>query len=209
MPEPTTVMTTAPGTTATAAPTTPPATTTTTTESAPAGQTTTPAKPSGVPERYELKMPEKSVLDQRAVDETATIARELGLSNEAAQKLLERRNTDVSQALEVSRQTTETGWREQVDKWANSARADKEYGGEKYDANIAIALDAMNKLATPELKALLADPNLGFGNHPEVVRLFYRIGTKLQPGSFVPGGVAPQAKDVPIHQKLYPPKTGT
>lgn len=47
-----------------------------------------PAKPV-VPDTYDLKLPADSTLDAAIVDRTAAIARELGLTNDAAQKLLE------------------------------------------------------------------------------------------------------------------------
>lgn len=165
---------------------------------APAGTpaAATPPAAAAAPERYELKLPEKSVLDQAAVDETAAIARELGLSNDAAQKLLERRNADIAGARETAQQASEATWAGQVDKWVNDAKADKQYGGDQYESNIKIALDAVEKFASPELRKLLSDPKLGLGNHPEVIRLFWSLGKQLQPGGLVPGigGGLPQAK---------------
>ena len=80
-----------------------------------------------------------------------------------------------------------------VYKRQESARADKEFGGEKLDENLAIAKTALDKFATPEFTKLLNDT--GLGNHPEVLRVFVRAGKAISPDSVIPGKAAPSPAD--------------
>ena len=72
--------------------------------------------------------------------------------------------------------------------WADTSRADKEFGGEKLAENLATAKKAMDAFATPELRTLLDES--GLGNHPEVIRMFYRTGKAMSEDRFVTGQAA-------------------
>lgn len=61
--------------------------------------------------------------------------------------------------------------------WVDQAKADKEFGGSKFDENLAVANSALDAVGTPELKTLLR--TTGFGNHPEVIRAFVKVGKAL------------------------------
>ena len=69
--------------------------------------------------------------------------------------------------------------------WVSAARADKEFGGDKLQENLATANKALEAFATPELRAWLVET--GAGNHPEVIRAFYRIGQAISEDRFVGG----------------------
>lgn len=58
-------------------------------------------------------------------------------------------------------------------KWVEELKADKEFGGAGFDANVKLAQRAVAKFGTPELVTLLNATKLG--SHPEVVRLFHRL----------------------------------
>src|SRR3972149_1235780 len=49
-----------------------------------------------VPQKYELKLPEGSQLDQARIDSLSAYAKEKGLSNEQAQAILDRESDAVS-----------------------------------------------------------------------------------------------------------------
>jgi hypothetical protein len=71
------------------------------------------------------------------------------------------------------------------DTWEASTKVDKEFGGDKFDENLAIAARARDQFGTPELRTLLQ--KTAVGNHPEVVRFFYRVGQAISQDGFVPG----------------------
>lgn len=79
--------------------------------------------------------------------------------------------------------------------WADTSRADKEFGGDKLGESLATAKKAMDAFATPELRTLLDES--GLGNHPEVIRLFYRTGKAMSEDSLVTGapGMGQAQKD--------------
>lgn len=131
------------------------------------------------PEKYELTTPEGFQLEPETTAEFETLARELDLSNEDANKLLPL-GAKLAQKIVDQQQVAHV---EQVGKWLEASKTDKEFGGEKFDASVAVALQARDRFATPELKTLM--DQTGLGNHPEIVRLFHRIGTAIADDSFV------------------------
>lgn len=166
------------------------------TAGAEAGKPAEPAKPA-VPEKYELKLPEKSGLGQDAIEKVAAFAKERGLSQEQAQAILERDSAAVgsfaeAQKLELQQKSTE---------WAKSAEADKEYGGQYFKENIEISKRAVEKYASPELKQLL--DSSGLGNHPEVIRHFYRVGRADGEDRLALPGVQAGSTNKSLEDRLY------
>lgn len=139
-----------------------------------------PEKPA-VPEQYEFKPPEGVEFDEATIGVYAEAAREAGLSQEAADIVLNKIAPHLAQQ-QAARLA------EARNDWAQQSRADAEFGGEKLDENLAVAKKAVEALASPELKTLLEQS--GLGNHPEIIRLFYRAGRSLSQDGFVGGRAA-------------------
>ncbi len=150
-----------------------------------------------VPETYDLKGPEGTELDADLVKEFAPIAKELGLTNEAAQKLVDLYAKGATGV--VARQQEQ--WTAQVAEWAAAARADAEFGGAAYDASVVIAQKAVAAFGTPAFKAML-DAS-GFGNHPEWIRFAFRAGKTIKEGDFIQGG-DPAGKSQSAASVIYP-----
>jgi hypothetical protein len=135
-------------------------------------------KPEGAPEKYEFTAPEGKEYDAAVLDTFSEAAKEANLTQDAAQKLLEK----VAPALAGRHQ-------EQVDairnQWVVDSKADKEFGGDKLQENLGIAKKALDTFGSPEFSALLKDS--GMGNHPELIRTMYRIGKAISEDSFVSG----------------------
>lgn len=154
-------------------------------------QAAEPAAAVGAPEVYDFKAAEGKEFDSNVISAFSDAARELNLTQEAAQKMLDK----MAPALEA-RQT------EQVEAvrnaWAESSKADKEFGGEKISENMGIAQKALEKFGTQELRTLLEES--GLGNHPEVIRFMFRAGKALSEDTYVgssQGAGAPKAAGVP------------
>ena len=139
-----------------------------------------PEKPA-VPEQYEFKPPEGVEFDEATIGVYAEAAREAGLSQQAADIVLNKIAPHLAQQ-QAARLA------EARNDWAQQSRADAEFGGEKLDENLAVAKKAVEALASPELKTLLEQS--GLGNHPEIIRLFYRAGRSLSQDGFVGGKAA-------------------
>lgn len=149
-----------------------------------------------VPETYTFTAPEGVTLDEELVGEFSEIAKELKLPQEAAQKVADLGPKIMQKFADHQAKTI-------VDvqaKWTADSKADAEFGGEQLDQNRAIAKQALEAYGTPELKTLLVDS--GLGNHPEVLRVFYRIGKELQQDGALVGRGAETPKD--LASKLYP-----
>ncbi|HAS8352680.1 TPA: peptidase [Vibrio vulnificus] len=142
------------------------------------------------PEKYEFKAAEGQELDAEAVKAFEPIAKELNLSNEQAQKLVDVYGSTIMP--HVMKQIDEQ-WSRQSEQWAEQVRADKDLGS---DVSIGAAQKAMDKFGSPELKQYLTET--GLGNHPELVRIFANIGKAMSEDGLVTGnsGGAKSAADV-------------
>lgn len=139
---------------------------------------------STAPEKYEpFNFGENPAIDPTSIEQFSTAAREAGLSQEQAQKVLDSLAPSVATKLraDLVRQAGE---------WLKASEADPEFGGTAFEANKGIAVGAYQKLATPELREILN--NSGLCNHPEVIRLFYRIGKMTSQDSGVKGAPTPR-----------------
>lgn len=140
------------------------------------------------PEAYEFKAPEGRAFDEQIIKEYSDVAKELNLTQENAQKLLDRIAPKLQERQMQQLEAVRT-------EWAEAATADKEFGGEKLQENLAIAKTALDKFGTPELRSLLNQS--GLGNNPEVIRFMYRAGKAISGDRFVAPSVGAGAKPVP------------
>lgn len=146
-----------------------------------------PATPATAPEKYELVSPKDTVLDPAVVTEFSGIAKELNLSQEAAQKVIDKMAPLLAKAEGIRGASQVAAMVDKAaTKWATEAKADKEFGGDNFDANLAIANQTFEAFGTPELKALLKAS--GLDNHPEMVRWAYRVGKQIVPDGKVVTG---------------------
>lgn len=150
-------------------------------------------KPAGAPEKYEFKNAEGNTLAGESLTALADVARELNLPNESAQKIIDK----VAPA--IAKQQKET-FDNLVGQWTADAKADKELGGDKFDENLATANAFLDSVGTLELKQLLRTS--GFGNHPELIRAFYRAGKAISQDKSVQGGNAPQGNAPKDHASV-------
>lgn len=145
-----------------------------------------PAEPPGAPEAYEFVPPEGHVLDEGVIGKFSEVAKELNLPQDKAQKVLDVMAPAIAERQQAALQAM-------TSEWAEASKADKEFGGEKLGENLAIAKTALDKFATPEFTKLLNDT--GLGNHPEVLRVFYRAGKAISADTVVTGKQAPAPAD--------------
>ena len=118
------------------------------------------------------------------VGDFITTAKELGLSQENAQKVF---SAMVPATQKYLRSSLERHSKE----WAQAAQNDPEFGGVNFNQNVGIAKKAYDAYATPELKKMMAAS--GLGNHPEFIRMFWRIGKGLQQDHGVAGSASAPA----------------
>lgn len=134
------------------------------------------------PVTYELKVPNGTLLEKSDVEKIAAYARERGLSQEDAQKVLERDNEILmSYAARQKAQTEEAR-----NSWAEATKSDRELGGEKLQQTVEVARRVIDRFGSEEFKKQLNDT--GLGNHPELIRILYRVGKVMSSDQTILGG---------------------
>ena len=150
------------------------------------------ASAEAVPEKYDFKAPEDFEVTeevQKELDVFSDAAKNAGLKQEQYQQLVD---WQIKQGREAA-VNADNAFQERIEGWGQSAKADNEFGGANLKDNLLVANQAIEKFSTPELKAILGKPSasnpdgLGIGNHPEVVRLFYRIGKAIGDSNLITG----------------------
>lgn len=144
-------------------------------------------KTEGAPEKYEFKPAEGQELDSAALEQFEPIARELNLSNEQAQKMVDLYGTKI---LPMVQQQQAEAWQKTTEQWAADVKADKEIGGANLTSNISVAQRALDTFGSPELKEYLTAS--GLGNHPELVKAFVKVGKAMSEDGMVTGKEAGQ-----------------
>lgn len=140
---------------------------------------------SSVPDAYQLTAPEGLTLDPVAIELATPVFRELGLSNEQANKLMPVAG-QFAQGL-LDRHQRQMLGQIQADRkaWLDSARTDPEIGGQHWPKTIgtaAKALDALGFTKGSPFRVLLDES--GLGNHPEMIRAFQRVGKAIGEDGF-------------------------
>lgn len=130
----------------------------------------------------DFALPEGVDVDAATLDGFKDVARELGLSQDAAQRLL----SFEAERIRSLNEAAAAKHLEQVDAWASTARADRDYGGEAFEQNVAVARGAVERFAPEPVKELL--DQTGLGSHPEIIRMFWTIGRAIRPDGIVLGG---------------------
>ncbi|MCO6013066.1 peptidase [Enterobacter hormaechei subsp. xiangfangensis] len=138
-------------------------------------------KQEGAPEKYEFTAGEGVELDADALKDFEPVARDLNLTNEQAQKLVDA----YPKILAGVQQRQAEAWQKQTEGWAETVKADKEIGGDKLTANLSAAQRALDQFGTPELKEYLNAT--GLGNHPDLVKAFVKIGKAMSEDGMVTG----------------------
>ena len=159
------------------------------------GEAGKPKPAEGAPEKYEFQAPEGTeAFDPQVLDAFSAVAKDLNLPQEQAQQILDKM-TPVIQARQVEQLQAAH------DQWIQAAETDKEFGGEKLQENMAVAKKALDTFGSPELRTLLNQS--GLGNHPEIIRAFYRAGKAIIDDHFISSGQANAAAGVNA-KRLYP-----
>lgn len=156
---------------------------------------TEPVKPEGAPEKYEFKAASDEVkFDDKVIGAFSEVAKELNLPQKDAQKILDK-VAPLMAAQQVAAQAAAKS------AWEAASQSDKEFGGEKINENLTVAKKAFDAFGTPELRKLLDDS--GLGNHPEIIRAFYRAGKAISEDKVVTGGAGAVGSQTAANA-LYP-----
>lgn len=82
-----------------------------------------------------------------------------------------------AETVQKAQTDAQAAWDQQIEGWANEAKADEEIGGDAFDENVAVAKKALETYGSPELKDILDQS--GLGSHKAVIAAFYKVGKEL------------------------------
>jgi hypothetical protein len=155
-------------------------------------------KPVDAPEKYEdFVVPDGVVLDPATMDEANGLFKEMNLSQENAQKLID---FQAKRAADDMKSATET-WSKTMEDWATSAKNDKEFGGEKFNANIAIAKEGKDAFGGEGFDNMLEET--GVGNHPEMLRFLVKVGAVVKEHDILQGTSSARS-NTSAADRMYP-----
>jgi hypothetical protein len=162
-------------------------------------------KPAGAPEKYEaFKLPEGLELSEEINAEATAVFKELGLTQAAAQKLVDFHSKTLQATVEAAAKAPIDSWMEQKKTWKTEIKADPEIGGKlgEVKARIGAMYAALGdtKLVT-EFKAAM--DLTGAGDNPAFIRLFHKLAERLGEGKPVTGDT-PKPKPSSAAQAMYP-----
>jgi hypothetical protein len=138
--------------------------------------------------KYTLTLPKDATLDATALERTAAIARSLGLSNDAAQQLVESTAAEVKATLDAENAKSQAV----IDGWKTKTLADPALGKTPEERKAAIdkgrqVIDVAYAKVNPEgattIKAFLNET--GFGDHPAIVSFMHWLGKSAGEGPLI------------------------
>lgn len=125
-----------------------------------------------VDEKWAPKLSDNQKLDDATLGEFRKLAKDAGLKAGQAQKLVE---FDLQRQAAAEKASSEH-FTKQRQEWRASLKTDPEFGGANETKSIANVARAITKYGTPSLRKFL---DAGAGDHPEIVKLFARLGADL------------------------------
>lgn len=148
----------------------------------------------GAPETdyEEFTLPDGAVADEKLGAEFKPLAKELGLSQAGAQKLVEFKSKLDERAIER--------WNEHRETLREQAKSDPELGKD-YKASITTARGAIKEFGTPEFRQMLDD--YGVGSHPEMIRFCQRVGLRVGETPSTTDNAGGVPGPTPLYDRMY------
>lgn len=133
----------------------------------------------------DIKVPDGSAVDDKSLATLKETLADANLSpSERGQKLFDLHNSIVKEAVEGPVNL----WMKTQGEWQAAVKADAELGGANHPAvleTIAKGLEAIGGAEAAKMREAFI--LTGAGNHPEIVRLMYRVGKMVTEGKHVAG----------------------
>jgi hypothetical protein len=136
----------------------------------------------------EFKLPAGFAADPELMKAFNPLAKEFGLNQEQAQKLIDLQVKSVQKALSPENiadqvmSAMDSIVAQQKSVWSKELKSDKDIGGAKLDGNIKLANQALSKFGSPEFKAALKES--GWSSNPHLVKMLVEVGKVISEDSF-------------------------
>ena len=152
------------------------------------------------PIEYEdFTLPEGMRPDAESMSQAKEAFKELGLSQEQSQKLVDMNTHILQQALAAKDQQ----WLDTTDNWAKEVRSDPELGGRNYKNSVARAERALAKFdQSGELTDFLVTTQAG--NNPAFMKFLVGVDKATSEDSFERGGSSGKPKEISDAEAFYP-----
>lgn len=159
----------------------------------------------GSPAEFKLTAPEGMESFQGEFDTYSSEASEWMQANPNATAADALKWAAERQAEAVTKQTQDMSeaFTRQIETWEGEAKADKDIGGDAFDANLAVAKKAIDVFGSDGLKAVLNES--GLGSHPEVIKFAVNAGKPLADAPVIKTGDGAAKKS--LADSLYGKKT--
>ena len=149
------------------------------------------------PEPYELAAPENYPLGEAGLQGLNDLCKSARLSKEQGEAVMQYMagNYTAFQARQMRLRKD----------WIGEFKADKDFGGDKFDASLADAKKALD-LFDPHREVHAKLRETGYGDNPHVLRIFARVGRALAEDSPVSGagGAGGLGGRRPLEERFYP-----
>ncbi len=133
------------------------------------------AKTQGAPDAYtDFKLPDGMELDAKLTDSFKATAKELGLSQEAAQKLVSLQAEHAKSTAESLVSKAEQQRAEQISAWQDET---KKALGAEWKKELGFAGKALDAFWPPEFRKMLTAS--GLGDHPQMVAGLVKMGKAM------------------------------
>ena len=157
----------------------------------------------GIPEKYEVKVPEGMNIDAALLEAVTPVMKELKISQEGFQKLVDAYAPVIAKASQAQHEAAMKAFDEQIETWGKQTR---EMLGPDAGKAMAPASRLINTFAGKDataLRQLLNDT--GLGNHPLMVKFMINAGKAISQDKFVDGGnhVADNTEEA-VKGRMYP-----
>lgn len=162
-------------------------------------------------EYADFTFPQGYEVNPERLGEFHTFAKDMGLSQEKAQKLID---YDAKRQVEAAKQTAEA-WSQTTAAWKEQTLSDPVLTKGDVDANLATSEKGFQMVAqqVPGLRELFGEfdaeknpKGMGLGNHPDVVKAFFIIGKSISEDALRVGGDGATGAKTPEQKinNMYP-----
>lgn len=147
---------------------------------------------------YTLTAPEGYPISEGALKGLNEVCKSANLNEEQANAVMAYMQGNYTSFVAQQQEAIQA----QAKTWIGEFQADKEFGGDKFNASVA---DAQRALATFDksgtVSKMLAET--GYGNNPDVLRIFARVGRALGEDQLAGNGGG-GAEQKPLEDRMYP-----
>lgn len=148
------------------------------------------------PDKYTLKLPEKSRLNQDDITRISSFAKEKGLTNDVAQYILDREESAITTFYKGQMEAFE----KERNQWLEDLKNDAEIGGDNLKPNEELAVRVIEHWGGKDLLKEIQDS--GLSSHPKFFKMLVKLGKAMKDDDFKAGTPSEKKDEKTPMQKL-------